>query len=386
MNAEFVINAEFQLYAENGEEFFVGFSVLFQHGLQFAGDLLVDGLGDDLQLMVVLEHFTRDVQGEVGTVHQPFDKAVIIGKQVGAFIHDQHAVGVELKTFFVIFGIEIVRRFAGNVEEGVVSGHPFGFAVDHFQRFGVIVKFILIELLIFLFGDLALVFAPERDHAVQRFGFDHRFGFAVFAAFHGTMMGHIHADGITDIIGIFLHEVFHAEGGEIIAVFFFFGIFFEIECNFGPGGFFFAGFNGVTVGAFGSPAVGGIGAEGLTFHHDPVADHKSGIEAHAELTDDLNIFRFGIFLFKSLRTALSDGAEIVFQFIGGHADAVIGNFEDAFPFVEIDTDLKIIFAQTDGFIGQGTEIELINGVGSVGDQLTEKNFLMGIDRIDHQIQ
>ena len=386
MNTEFVINAEFQLNTENGEEFFIGFSVLFQHGLQFACNFLVDGLGDDFQLVVMLEHFTGDVQRKVGAVHQPFDKAVIIGKEIGAFIHDQNAVGVKLEAFFVIFGIKIIRRFAGNIEKSVISGQPFGFAVDHLQRFGVIVEFILIELLIFFFGDLAFVFAPERNHAVQSFGFDHRFGFAIFAAFHGTMMSHIHADGVTDIIGIFLYEIFHAEGGEIITVFFFFGIFFKIQCNFGPGVFLFTGFDGITVGAFGSPAVSGIGAESLAFHHDFVADHKGGIEAHAKLADDFDIFRFGIFLFKGLRTALGDGAEIVFQFIGGHADAVIGNLKDAVAFVEIDADLKIIFVQTDGFIGKRTEIELINGVGSVGDQLTEKNFLMGIDRIDHQIQ
>jgi hypothetical protein len=49
-------------------------------------------------------------------------------------------------------------------------------------------------------------------------------------------------------------------------------------------------------------------------------------------------------------------------------------------------DLQIVLRDADGGIGQALEIALIAGVRRVGDQLTQENLAVCIDRIDHQVK
>ena len=102
------INAVLQLNAEALEELFVGFPVFGHKLLQFALNLLFQTLGDELQLMVVLEHFTGDVQGQIFAVHQAPNEVEVVRQQIRALVHNQHAAGVELKALFVILSIVVV--------------------------------------------------------------------------------------------------------------------------------------------------------------------------------------------------------------------------------------------------------------------------------------
>ena len=75
-------------------------------------------------------------------------------------------------------------------------------------------------------------------------------------------------------------------------------------------------------------------AVGTADNLDLVRDHKCGVKADAELPDNVYIVRVGfIFLGKLQRTAFGNGAEIFVEFRLGHADAVVGNFQETVVFV-----------------------------------------------------
>ena len=83
---------------------------------------------------------------------------------------------------------------------------------------------------------------------------------------------------------------------------------------------------------------------------------------------------------------MRDRAQIFLHFLLAHADAVVGNGQRTRRLIHGQADGKIAAAQADTLVGERLIGELIHGVGGIGDQLTQKNLLVRIDRIDHQIK
>ncbi len=130
----------------------------------------------------MLERFTRNIKRQILRIHKPADKTEIIRKKVGTFVHNQHAVGIQLKAFFVITGIKIERRPGRDIHQGMECRCAFHIHVNGFGRIFVIGKLIFVKLIVLLLRDLVLVFTPERNHAVE--GFIFRIGFVlIFGAF-----------------------------------------------------------------------------------------------------------------------------------------------------------------------------------------------------------
>ena len=65
---------------------------------------------------------------------------------------------------------------------------------------------------------------------------------------------------------------------------------------------------------------------------------------------------------------------------------VIADGQRAAVLVRLDMDLQIVLRDADGGIGQAFEIALVAGVRRVGDQLTQEDLAVCIDRIDHQVK
>ncbi len=127
---EFSIDPKLQLPAKGLEKGFVFFSVLFKQIRQFALDLALNVFGNQLQLAVMLEHFPGNVQGQVVRFHHALDEAEIIRQELGAFIHDENAAGIQLQALFVFLGIEVIRDGFRNIQDGIVTDHAFGAGVN----------------------------------------------------------------------------------------------------------------------------------------------------------------------------------------------------------------------------------------------------------------
>ena len=107
--------AVFELAAKGGEEFLVLLPVVLLQLFQLGFDALLEVLGDELELAVVLEQLAGDVEAEVLGVHHALDKTEVLGEQIGAVFHNHHAGGIELKAALKVLGIIIVRGAGGNV-------------------------------------------------------------------------------------------------------------------------------------------------------------------------------------------------------------------------------------------------------------------------------
>jgi len=84
--------------------------------------------------------------------------------------------------------------------------------------------------------------------------------------------------------------------------------------------------------------------------------------------------------------SITSGADIVDNLLPVHADAVIGDGDGAGVLVEADPDFQIGVVLIKRAVGQGFETQLVAGVGSVGDQFAEKDFLVGIQGMGNQAQ
>ena len=83
---------------------------------------------------------------------------------------------------------------------------------------------------------------------------------------------------------------------------------------------------------------------------------------------------------------MGNDAQVVLQIFLGHADAVIGHSEGAHLLVGNDGDFQVLPLYIHTVVGKGLVGQLVLGIAGVGDKLTEKNLLVGIDGVDHQIQ
>ena len=158
----------------------------------------------------------------------------------------------------------------------------------------------------------------------------------------------------------------------------------------GAGELLFAGGDGIAVGPVGLPHPGLVAAPGLGDDGDGVGHHKGGVEAHAELADDVDVLGGLVILGQAglelAGAAAGDGAQVGLQILPGHADAVVGHGEGALLLVGDDGDLQVGPADPHGVVGEGLVGQLVLGIAGVGDELPQEDLLVGIDGVDHQVQ
>ena len=362
---------------------------------QFGLDLLLQVGGDDLELPGVLEHFPGDIQGEVGGVHHAPDEGEAVGHQVGALVHDEHAGGVKLQAFLILPGVKVKGGPGGKIEQSLILHHALGGGVDHRQGVLPVSELLLVELVVVLVLQLALGPLPQGHHGVEGLPLLHSLilGPVVLRRVPrlGLLMGvlHLHDDGIVDIVGVFLHQLIQPVGLQIGVVVVVLGVVLDVQGDVGAHGRFFTGGEGVAVRPGGLPLPRLVRAVGPGDHRHPVGHHEGGIEAHAELADDVGLVPLvllGQLLLELERAAAGDGAQVGLQLLLGHADAVVGDGEGTLLLVRDQRNFEVSPVQTHLIVGEGLVGQLVHRVAGVGDELPEENLLVGVDGVDHQVQ
>ena len=160
--------------------------------------------------------------------------------------------------------------------------------------------------------------------------------------------------------------------------------------HIGAGGLLLALGNGVAIRPVGLPHPGLLAAPGPGDDGHVVSHHKSGVEAHAELSDDVDFIRRLVVLTETglelARAAAGDGAQVGLQVLPAHAHAVVRHGEQPPLLVGHDGDFQVLPLHAHAVVGEGLVGQLVLGVAGVGDELPEKNFLVGVDGVDHQVQ
>ena len=335
----------------------------------------------------MLEHLTGDVEGEVGGVHHAPDKAEVVGQQVGALVHNKHAGGVELKALLILAGIEVVRGVGRDIEHGLVLHLAFAVDVDHSQGILPVAIVLLIEGVVLLRSHLALGPLPQRHHGVEGLPLVIilPFGLIVLTGVGGALLlaglVHEHLDGVVDIVGVLLHQVVQAVLLQVLAVLLIVGIHLDVKYNIGAHAGLLRRLNGISIGALALPAPGLVRAVGLAGDGDLVGHHEGGVKAHTELTDDVHVGLLVLIhvLLELEGAAAGDGAQVLLQLLPGHANAVVADGQGAGNLVGREDNLEVGPVQPHLVVGEGLVGQFIDGVAGVGDDLTEENFLVGVD-------
>ena len=121
-----------------------------------------------------------------------------------------------------------------------------------------------------------------------------------------------------------------------------------------------------------------------------VGHHEGGVEAHAELTDHVDLIRRLVVLGQTglelTGAAAGDGAQVGLQVLLAHAHAVVGDGEGPPLLVGDDGDFQVAPGHVHAPVGEGFVGQLVLRVAGVGDELPEKNLLVGVDGVNHQVQ
>ena len=250
-------------------------------------------------------------------------------------------------------------------------------------------KLLLIELIIFLGLHIRLLPLPDGDHGVQRLHF--HIGYLVRLVGHtgGHLLrfGNGHADGETDIIGILLYQFPELPFLQKFTVMLILGIILQVHDDLGTDIGLITLCNGVAIRAGGLPLIGGVAAELPGTDRHLIADHERRVEAHAELADHVSVLGvISHLLLELVGTGGGDDAQIVLQILLVHADAVIRNGDGPGVLVDRQVDLEVLPGQLHAVIRQSLIAQLVAGIAGVGENLPEKNLLMGINGVDHQVQ
>lgn len=82
-----------------------------------------------------------------------------------------------------------------------------------------------------------------------------------------------------------------------------------------------------------------------------------------------------------LCTRLCDGSEVVDQICLGHTNTSVAESEGLVLLVGGDTNIELLVRVEDGGVGQRSVTDFIKGIGGVGDQLSQEDLFVRVERI-----
>ena len=395
-----LVDAELEAAAEALEELLVGVAVLVAHGLELGRDLLLDAVGDGVKLAVLLQRLARDVERDVRRVHDAAHEVVIIGQKVGALLHDEHVGAVEREALLVVLAVEVERRLGRHEQQRVVLERALGVEGDGARRVLPVVEGGLVELVVLLRLDVGLGLLPDRRHGVDglELGVVLVLGLVVVGGVVGlgllAALGDHHLDGMAHVVAVAADEVLERPLLEVQAIALALlavralHVVLEREDDVGAAVLARAVLDGVALEAVALPHVRHVLAPGARDDLDLLGHHEGRVEAHTELADDVDVVALvlGVGLLELLRAGVGDGAQVALELVGRHADAVVRDGEGAGVLVGCDADGEAVLVELDIRVGEALEVELVLGVGRVGDELAEEDLLVGVDRVDHEVE
>ena len=351
---------------------------VFQH----AQHLLRAAFADRLDVTAFLENFTRDIERQVVGIDHPAHEAQIHRHELLGVIHDEHALDVELDATTLVAVPQVKGRVPGHKQQLGVLAAAFHPAVRPGERILEIMRHVFVELAVLLVGDVRLGTRPQGTGLVDGFVFirrNHALGF--FVPFLTA-----HADRQRDVVGIFLQDLLDAPGRQQLV--------FTLAQMQGDGGAARGARDGLdrelarTI-AFPTHALLGGQAGAARFNRHAVGNDEAGIKTDTELADQRGIFLLvtGHARKKLARTGFGDRAQMFGRLVTRHADAVVGNGDGACRLVkgEMNRQSAFISLVEGGFV-ERLETQLVGGVGGVGYQFAQEDFLVAVQGVNHQVQ
>ena len=340
----------------------------------------------------MLQDLAGDVQREIRRIHETADEREVIRQQILTLVHDQDTGCIQLQPLLEVLGVVVIRRLLRNEQQCVVRcAQSLGLGVDDMSRRHVVEELLGVELIVLLVLDVLLGLLPERNHGVERLILVDRLVFRLIVLrcvlrlrLHDRMRKR-HADRIADVVGVLLDQTAQLVALQELVVVLLLGGLLDGQDNLRAVVVLHRFGDLKSVRTVGIPAVCLLLAACAGDDRDMGGDHERGVETDAELTDDVDILDGVVLLLELERSALRDDAEVVFQLVAGHADAVVLDGQCAGLLIRRKTDL-IAALRCERGVGQRTEMALVHRVARVRDQLAQENLLVRVDRVNHHVQ
>ena len=374
--AEVLGRAFLQYRAELAPELLVLLGVFLRQFGEHVQNPLGDSGTDAFHGAVVLQDLPGHVQGQIVGINHALGEPQVQRQELLSVVHDEHTLHVKLQTTGRFPVVHIKRRAGRNIQQAGVIQLAFHLVVGPGQRVFKIVSDVLVELLVLLVLDLGTRERPERCRIVDGFVLVFLFTFVGFSLHH-------HREG--DMIRVLLHQT-----AQFPTIGEFLGVWFQMQDDLGTAIFPIDLLNGKLAVALGLPMhtlfCGCTGTAGKHIHL--ISHDKRRVETDTELTDQLAVLFLvaGKLLEEFGGTGTGNGAQVLDDVVTGHADAVVGQGNGIRLFVKIQTNLQLRIAFIQAVILQSGETKFIFSIGSVRNQLTKEDFLIGIQRVNHQVK
>ena len=140
--------------------------------------------------------------------------------------------------------------------------------------------------------------------------------------------------------------------------------------------------------AIGLPYEGLVSPERTTHDTHLGRNHEARVEADAKLADDVDVLALvlRVGLPKLLRAGVGDGTEVLVELLLGHANAVVAYRNAAGLLIKGQPDSKLGLVDTEVRVLDCLEAQLVEGIRGVGDELAQEDLLVGVDRVDHEVE
>ena len=121
-----VHGTELDLAAEGLPEGLIFLAFVPQQTLQLSLDLFFQVGADELQLAVMLQKLTGDIQVQIRGLHHTADKVEALGQQLLTLVHDHHAGGVQLQPALELLGVVAQGRLLWYKQQGLIGHGALG--------------------------------------------------------------------------------------------------------------------------------------------------------------------------------------------------------------------------------------------------------------------
>ena len=308
-------------------------------------------------------------------------------------LHDHDVVAVECQATLEVLGVQVHGRIRGDEEQRIVVQAAFGVHGNRAQGNICRMELGLVEVGVLLVGDFGLLLGPDGNHRVEDFLLDEGLGCghvivaSVLGLLERARLLHVHDDRIADVIAVALDQMLDESLREVLVVIDLVGVLAQMQDDVRAALLAGGLADVVALDAVAFPLEGLVAAVCLRDDGDLVGDHERRVEADAELADDIDFLELiGIRTLEFERARMGDGAEVLVELVLGHANAIVTDGERAG--ILVNGDLNAQVAAHDGavFVLERGEVELIERIRCVGDKLTQEDFAIGVDGVNHQVE
>ena len=377
------MHALLQHRAERREELLVLLALLLQV-LEGREDLRGDGRLDLRDDSIVLQHFARDIERQVGRVNHAFHEAEPRRQQHLDVVADEDVADIEGESALLVRHEEVHRRLLRQEEERLELDSAFAGERDRLGRALVVVREVLVELLVLLRLNVLLRALPEGDHGVQGLLLTRLTRLLVLVLLVRRHIDRAEGDGIGDEVGVLLHEVGDAPVIEVLGL-----VLAEVQHDRRAEVFARGIRDRIAAAHVGLPHERRGRAALLRDDTDLVRHHECRVEADAELTDQLGQSLTALLLQRlaeRLGAGACDGAEVLLEIRRVHADAVVRDHHRLRGLIDGDLDAPGRIVRDKLLLREPEILRAVDCVRRVGDELTQEDLLLRVKGIHHEIE